>query len=74
MSKLHTTANTWQPMDTAPRNRTEEILATDYESIEIIHWAPVGHHPAWEDRYGDGYMPSLWQPMPQVPPLTEEVQ
>ena len=58
---------TWQPISTAKRIRTKEILATDYDSIEIISWHPIGHHHAWADRDGNGYFPCLWQPLPDVP-------
>ena len=59
---------TWQPMSTAPRDPKVEILATDYDCVEIIHSARSG----WEDRYGEGFIPSLWQPLPDVPPAMAE--
>jgi len=65
-------SNDWQPISTCIRIPGKEILATDYDSIEIIHWAPVGKNPVWEDRYCDPYFPSLWQELPDVPPLPEE--
>ena len=66
------TGNGWQPISTAPRDPSEEILATDYDSIEIIHWAPVEDAPAWKDRNGRWCFPGLWQPMPPVPSPPEE--
>lgn len=61
--------NDWQPISTAPCSLAEEVLATDYDSIEIIHRALDG---SWEDRDGNWYFPSFWQPLPDVPPLPEE--
>ena len=56
----------WQPIDTAPLDGTE-ILATDYDCIDIIH--SVGHH--WENREGKFFYPCLWQLLPNVPDLPE---
>jgi hypothetical protein len=54
----------WKLIDIAPLDGTE-ILATDYDSIDIIH--AVGRH--WETRDGDFFYPCFWQPLPNVPRL-----
>jgi hypothetical protein len=56
----------WQPIDTAPLDGTE-ILATDYDCIDIIH--SEGRH--WENREGDFFYPCFWQSLPNVPDLPE---
>jgi hypothetical protein len=52
----------WHPTVTAPLDGTE-ILATDYDCIDIIH--SVGNH--WENREGEFFYPCLWQSLPNVP-------
>jgi hypothetical protein len=56
----------WQPIDTAPLDGTE-ILATDYDCIDIIHGE--GRH--WENREGEFFYPCFWQLLPNVPDLPE---
>lgn len=52
----------WQSIETAPDDGTE-ILATDYDSIEIIH----GGGRYWENRDGESFFPCFWQPLPDIP-------
>lgn len=54
----------WQSIETAPDDGTE-ILATDYDSVDIIH--SEGRY--WENRDGEFFYPCLWQPLPDVPEL-----
>lgn len=57
----------WQPINTAPRNGTE-ILASDYDAIEIVSWAdPPLLGPGWYGRYGEYMYPAWWQPLPDHP-------
>ena len=62
----------WQPIDTAPKDGTE-ILATDYDAIEIVSWvAPrfdVGITGEWTNREGEAMYPAWWQPLADHPPL-----
>jgi hypothetical protein len=63
---------TWRSIVTAGKIHEHEILATDYDSIEIIYWAnPPRVGPGWFTRDGDSYFPALWQPLPEVPALPE---
>lgn len=54
----------WLEIANAPRHGTE-ILGTDYDSIEIIHWAELNR--AWVTRDHDLFFPSFWQPLPDQP-------
>ena len=64
----------WLPIDTAPQDGTE-ILASDYDAIEIVSWKV--RHGLWQDwvhwfdRDGRIMFPSWWQPLPGHPPLPE---
>lgn len=64
----------WQPIETAPRDGTE-ILASDYDVIEIVSWGiSQGEWQDWmhwSDREGGIMFPSWWQPLPEHPPLPE---
>jgi hypothetical protein len=57
--------NDWQPIDTAPKDGTE-ILASDYDSIEIIFWEG-GVMAGWLDRDYRQFFPAFWQPLPVQP-------
>ena len=64
----------WLPIDTAPRDGTE-ILASDYDAIEIVSWGLLGEWQDWEgwsDREGAIISPAWWQPLPEHPPLPED--
>jgi hypothetical protein len=54
----------WQSIETAPDDGTE-ILATDYDSIDIIH----SEGRQWENRDGMNFYPCFWLPLPDVPEL-----
>lgn len=62
----------WQPINTAPKDGTE-ILASDYDAIEIASWvAPrfdVGITGEWTNREGEAIYPAWWQPLADHPPL-----
>lgn len=59
----------WQPIDTAPKDGTE-ILASDYDSVEIVSWCIGSRVPGeWTNREGEAMYPGQWQPLPNHPPL-----
>lgn len=60
----------WLPINTAPRDETE-ILASDYDAIEIVYWVEGWVRPGWSDREGRQMFPSWWQPLPEHPSLPE---
>lgn len=64
----------WQPIDTAPKDGTE-ILASDYDVIEIVSWAWDREWETWywTGRDGQAMHPAWWQPLPDHPliPITE---
>lgn len=63
----------WQPIETAPKDGTE-ILASDYDAVEILSWEPPrrpGSSGCWIGRNLDPMFPEWWQPLPDHPPLTE---
>lgn len=66
---------TWQPISTAPTDGTE-ILASDYDAIEIVYWEPPvysGLFPGiWVNREGCQKFPAWWQPLPDHP-IAEEL-
>lgn len=63
---------TWQSISAAAKIHEHEILATDYDSIEIIYWADsLLTGAGWFTRDGDNYFPALWQPLPKMPSLPE---
>lgn len=61
---------TWQPIRTAPRDGTE-ILASDYDAIDIVSWVKNQEWETWywTGRDGGIMFPSWWQPLPDQPPL-----
>ena len=61
----------WQPIDTAPQDGTE-ILASDYDQVEIVSWDCESKEPAWLDRDGLPVFPASWQPLPEHPPTPTE--
>ena len=64
----------WQPIDTAPKDGTE-ILASDYDAIEIVSWVEPRFNliPGnWVGRDGCVMLPGWWQPLPDHPPLPAE--
>lgn len=61
----------WQPMDTAPKDGTE-ILASDYDAIEIVSWKIYEAGSDWESRWGEAMFPAWWQPLPNHPPFPDE--
>ncbi len=63
-------SDSWLPIDTAPRDGTE-ILASDYDAIEIVSWGERQARQGWSDREGCVMFPSWWQPLPDHPPLPE---
>ena len=64
----------WQPIKTAPKDGTE-ILASDYDAIEIVSWvAPrfdAGITGEWISREGEAMFPAWWQPLPEHPLLPQ---
>ena len=58
----------WQPIETAPKDRTE-ILAVRDKEIKIVFWYP--HLKEWgsqEDWADDGtWEPTHWMPLPEPP-------
>jgi len=54
----------WQSIETAPDDGTE-ILATDYDSIDIIQ----SEGRQWENRDALNFYPCIWLPLPDVPEL-----
>jgi hypothetical protein len=62
---------TWQPIDSAPKDGTE-ILASDYDVIEIVSWTVYSGGADWWSRWGDVMFPAWWQPLPEHPPLPGE--
>ena len=58
----------WQSIDTAPKDGTE-ILASDYDAIEIVSWEGFSGAKGWRDRLGKVMSPAWWQPLPDHPPL-----
>lgn len=65
---------TWQPIDTAPTDGTE-ILASDYDAIDIVSWAPAAFNlipGGWVNREQHVMFPAWWQHLPDHPPLPEE--
>ena len=66
----------WQPIDTAPKDGTE-ILASDYDAIEIVSWGEPLFNlipGAWVGRDGCRMFPAWWQPLPDHPPLPTELE
>lgn len=63
----------WQHIDTAPMDGTE-ILASDYDAIEIVSWKVYGSASNWESRYGDVMFPAWWQPLADHPPIPQPLQ
>jgi hypothetical protein len=61
----------WQPMDTAPRDGTE-ILASDYDAVEIVSWRTYTDAGYWTERGGEIMFPAWWQHLPNHPLLPEE--
>jgi hypothetical protein len=57
----------WRPMSEAPIDGTE-ILATDYDSIEIISREP--DFTDWSTRDGGWFFPAFWQPLPEQMEIT----
>ena len=65
----------WQPIDTAPHDGTE-ILASDYDAIEILTWSWDAWETGsgWIDRNGQRLFPAWWQPLPDHPPIPQPPQ
>lgn len=63
----------WQPISTAPTDGTE-ILASDYDAIEIVSfsWSAWETGSGWIDRDGLRFYPAWWQPLPEHPPTPTE--
>lgn len=66
------TAETWRPIETAPRDGTEVLLAFDSGAIEKAVWAQSNgeqafliSRPDWS-RYPDD-KPTHWKPLPDPP-------
>ena len=62
---------TWQPINTAPKDGTE-ILASDYDAIEIVSWKIYEAGSDWESRWGEVMFPAWWQPLPDHPPFPDK--
>lgn len=64
----------WHLIDTAPQDGTE-ILASDYDAIEIVRWDKgcFKHNTPgrWLNRESEIIDPSWWQPLPEHPSLPE---
>ena len=63
----------WQPIDTAPMDRTD-ILAVKDKEIKIVFWYPYlkewGSQQDWAD---DGkWEPTHWMKLPEAPEAPEE--
>lgn len=73
----------WHPIFAAPKDGTE-ILASDYDAIEIVSWTdrsfylepfscpgqfPVLLPAGWYNRRGQPFHAAWWQPLPDHPPL-----
>lgn len=63
----------WQPIDTAPQDGTE-ILASDYDAIEVASWDAWAPGSGWIDRNGQRLFPAWWQPLPDHPPIPQPPQ
>lgn len=63
----------WQPIDTAPHDGSE-ILASDYDAIEIVSWDAWETGSGWTDRNGQPLFPAWWQPLPDHPPIPQPPQ
>ena len=65
----------WQPIDTAPQDGTE-ILASDYDAIEIVNWSWDAWETGsgWIDRNGQRLFPAWWQPLQDHPPIPQPPQ
>lgn len=63
----------WQPINTAPTDGTE-ILASDYDTIEIVNWSWHAWETGsgWIDRDGRRLYPAWWRPLPEHPPIPTE--
>lgn len=64
----------WLSIDAAPQDGTE-ILASDYDAIEIVHWYKEREGACvpgeWLNREGEAMYPAWWQPLPDHPPVPE---
>ena len=59
----------WLPISTAPKDGTE-ILASDFDAIDVVSWEnPPEEPPGWIDRYDQYMHPSWWKPLGDHPPL-----
>jgi len=59
----HLAALPWQPIIDAPRDGTE-ILASDYDAIEIVSWDADNE---WRTRDGLYFFACAWQHLPDHP-------
>jgi hypothetical protein len=58
----------WHPIFAAPRDGTE-ILASNYDAIEIVSWSDLLFPAGWHNREGQIMFPAWWQPLPDHPLL-----
>lgn len=59
----------WQPISAAPKDGTE-ILASDFDAIDIILWDDF--EKRWRNRDYEYFYPHGWQPLPDHSPLPWE--
>jgi hypothetical protein len=56
-------AQTWQPIETAPKDGTWILVLGGLRPPLAVHWL-VGD---WVDSYGCTYSPQHWMPLPEAP-------
>lgn len=65
------TAQTWQPIETAPKNGTE-VLVYDDGAIMVSSWLDDGQRAGWWDNGLMDPPPTHWMPLPPPPDATTE--
>lgn len=63
---------TWQPIETAPKDFTKEILLTNKTDVVLAHFDE--HKQIWEyyDYFNEcilEYYPTHWMPLPEKPTI-----
>lgn len=60
----------WQPIETAPKDGTEIIVATKSTTsgVALVIWEPGVPFPCFMDEEGDSYEDAThWMPLPEPP-------